>query len=239
MIELNVNIDHIATVRNARGGNQPDPFYGAMECIKAGADGIVCHLREDRRHIRDNDVIKLRELHTRLDLEMATSDDVVDLAFKVKPDLVTIVPEKREELTTEGGLNTNYTRQELTELTKKFRDLGITVSLFIEPEVDKINDTLEIGADMVEFHTGHYANDFPNNVTSHLAKLNEAVRYAKLNKLRVAAGHGLNYENTELVASINDIDELSIGHSIISKAVFVGLFNAVSEMKEIIKNANK
>ncbi len=238
LTELNINIDHIATIRNARGGVEPDPILGALECIQAGADGIVCHLREDRRHIKDNDVIRLRELNTRLDLEMATSKDVIDLAFKVKPDLVTIVPEKREELTTEGGLNTQFKQNELKELTKRFKDLGIIVSLFIEPEKEKINDTLEIGADMVEFHTGHYSNDYPNNLGSHLSKIKEAILYAKINNLRIAAGHGLNYQNTESIASIKGIDELSIGHSIISRAVFVGLHNAVKEMKEIIKNAN-
>lgn len=236
MIELNINIDHVATVRNARGGVEPDPFLAAEISIKNGADGIVCHLREDRRHIKDNDVIKLRELNTRLDLEMATSSDIVDLALRIKPDLVTIVPEKREELTTEGGLNTKFKLNELKELTKRFHDKDIIVSLFIEPNIDNINDSLEIDADMVEFHTGHYANDI-NNKEHHISIIKKAVDYAKSNDLRIAAGHGLDYRNTKDISKIDGIDELSIGHSVISHSIYVGLAQAVREMKDIIINA--
>ena len=237
MIELNVNIDHVATVRNARGGFEPSPFHIAKMAIENGAEGIVCHLREDRRHIKDDDVFKLRELDTRLDLEMATAPDVVELAFRVKPDLVTIVPEKREELTTEGGLNTKYKQYELSELIKRFRDNGIIVSLFIEPNIDNINDSLELKADMVEFHTGHYANEYSTQKERHLKLISQAVDYAKENNLRIAAGHGLDYNNTFEIAKLNGIDELSIGHSIISKSIYVGIEKAVRDMKEIIRNA--
>ncbi len=237
MIELNVNIDHVATVRNARGGVEPNPFAIAKLSIDNGAEGIVCHLREDRRHIKDADVFKLSELDTRLDLEMAVSPDVVELALKVKPELVTIVPEKREELTTEGGLNTQYKQNELKELIKRFHDRGIIVSLFIEPSIDTINDSLEMNADMVEFHTGHYANEYLINKDYHLNLIKYAVQYAKSNNLRIAAGHGLDYINTTEIAKIKGIDELSIGHSIISKSIYIGIEKAVRDMKEIIKNA--
>jgi len=238
LIELNINIDHVATVRNARGEVEPDPFNAALLSINNGADGIVCHLREDRRHIKDNDVIKLRELDTRLDLEMATSEDIVKLALEVKPDLVTIVPEKREELTTEGGLNTSFKLNELKILTERFHDKGIIVSLFIEPNIININDTLEIKADMVEFHTGHYANE-THNKDYHLDLIKKSVDYAKKNNLRVAAGHGLDYNNTSEIAKIKGIDELSIGHSVISKSIFVGIPTAVKQMKDIIIDAVK
>lgn len=239
MIDLNINIDHIATLRNARGGFEPDPILGTIECLSAGADGIVCHLREDRRHIKDNDVFKLRELDTRLDLEMAVSDDIIALAFKVKPELVTIVPEKREELTTEGGLLITPRKEFLKDLTARFHDKDILVSLFIEPDINIIDECLEIGIEMVEFHTGHYANEYPNNLNANLAKIKKAIDYAKSNEMRVCAGHGLNYENTTEIASLSGIDELSIGHSIISKSIFTGISSAVKEMKGIIKNAQK
>ena len=239
MIDLNINIDHIATLRNARGGFEPDPILGAIESINAGADGIVCHLREDRRHIRDEDVIKLRELDTRLDLEMAVSNDIIELAFKVKPELVTIVPEKREELTTEGGLLIAPRKEFLKDLKNKFHDKDILVSLFVEPDIDIIDQCLDIGIEMLEFHTGHYANEYPKNLEVNLAQIKKAIDYAKSNGLRVCAGHGLNYTNTTEIAAIKGIDELSIGHSIISKSIFVGISSAVKEMKGIIENAQK
>lgn len=241
MITLNVNIDHIATVRNARGGVEPDPIAAAIICELAGASGIVSHLREDRRHVNDRDVRLLREvIQTKFDLEMAATDEIIAIALGLKPDLVTIVPEKRQELTTEGGLDVLSNSKKLSELTKMMHDNGIEVSLFIEPNAMSIEQSIIIGADMVELHTGIYANaKSKNQRLDELGNLLAASEFAFQNGLKIAAGHGLNYQNTQDVCKIPHINELSIGHSIISRAVFTGLERAVKDMLELIRNNEK
>lgn len=238
-MELNINIDHIATLRNARGVAEPSVTEGAKLAMEAGAEGIVCHLREDRRHIRDRDVFELREIvHSKLDLEMADVPEIVEIALAVRPELVTIVPEKRQELTTEGGLDVIRYSSSLSELVKKMQGAGIETSLFIEPSTEQIEKSAQIGADMVEIHTGHYAlHTDPQLMAADAAKIAAAASYAKSLGLKVAAGHGLNYANTALIAAIKEIDELSIGHSVISRAVFSGIYGAVKEMKSIMAAA--
>lgn len=239
MITLNVNVDHIATIRQARGGTEPDPVAAAIICELAGARGIVCHLREDRRHIQDRDVELLRRVvSTKLDLEMAAVDEIIQIALKIKPDMVTIVPEKRMELTTEGGLNVAKDVLRYEELVKVMHNAGIEVSFFIEPEFEQIDACLKTGADIVELHTGVYANlKKEREINNELRRIKEAAKYAKSNGLKVAAGHGLNYINVVPISKIDFIDELSIGHSIISRATFVGLEKAVKEMIELITSA--
>lgn len=238
-MELNVNIDHIATVRNARGGNDPDPVEAALIAQNAGADGIVCHLREDRRHIKDDDVIRMKEkLSCKLDLEMALADDIIELALNIKPDLVTLVPEKREELTTEGGLDVFKISDKLIDLTNQMHENRILVSLFVEPDFKVIEKSKEIGVDLVEIHTGPYANNYTINPENFLNQIIDSAKFAKSLGLRVAAGHGLNYSNTHLIASIKEIDELSIGHAIISYSLFHGIEKATKDMIRIIKNAD-
>ncbi len=235
-MELNVNIDHIATIRQARGGKEPDPIAAAVICELAGANGIVCHLREDRRHINDRDVELLRQIvQTKLDLEMANNEEIIQIALKVKPDMVTIVPEKRMELTTEGGLDVITNSQSLRILVERMHERGIIVSFFVEPDKDQIYSAKECGADMVELHTGKYSNlVIASERIIELQKICESAVYAKNLGLKVAAGHGLNYQNVAPICKIDSISELSIGHSIISRAALVGLERAVREMKEII-----
>ncbi len=239
MITLNVNVDHIATIRQARGGNEPDPVAAAIICELAGARGIVCHLREDRRHIQDRDVELLRRVvSTKLDLEMAAVDEIIQIALKIKPDMVTIVPEKRMELTTEGGLDVAMDVPKYEELVKVMHNAGIEVSFFIEPNFEQIDAALKAGADIVELHTGVYANlKEEKEIHNELRRIKEASKYSKSNGLKVAAGHGLNYFNVVPISRIDFIDELSIGHSIISRAAFVGLEKAVREMIELINSA--
>lgn len=236
MITLNVNIDHVATVRNARGGVEPDPVTAALIAENAGASGIVCHLREDRRHINDRDLKLLKELvQTKLDLEMGANDEIIKIALKTLPNLVTIVPENRMELTTEGGLNVNADIPRFTELVKQMHDKCIEVSFFIEPEFVQIDAAVKTGADMVEFHTGTYANcKNETAIQKEFDKIKVACKYANDAGLKIAAGHGLNYHNTKLIATIKEINELSIGHSIISRAVFTGLEQAVKDMLNLI-----
>jgi pyridoxine 5-phosphate synthase len=239
-MRLNVNIDHIATIRNARGGNEPDPVAGAIIAELAGAEGIVCHLREDRRHINDRDLAALREVvRTKLDLEMAANKEIIKIALKTLPELVTIVPEKRQELTTEGGLDVASDIERFKALSERMHEKGIEVSYFIEPDERQIDAVLEANGDMVEFHTGVYANikNYKKRFDE-LTKLEESCEYAFDNDLNIAAGHGLDYFNVKQIAGILVIDELSIGHSIISKSVFVGLDRAVRDMIELIDNAN-
>lgn len=238
MITLNVNIDHIATLRNARGGVEPDPVAAAVVCEIAGASGIVSHLREDRRHVNERDVRLLREIiQTKFDLEMAATDEIIEIALDVKPDLVTIVPEKRQELTTEGGLDVLANSQKLREMTLKMHDKGIEVSLFIEPTEMAIEQSIFIGADMVELHTGRYANaKSKTQREDELGYLLGASEFAYQNRLKIAAGHGLTYHNTQQICKLPHINELSIGHSIIARAVFTGLKQSVKDMLELIKN---
>jgi len=234
--KLGVNIDHIATLRQARGAGFPDLIKAASVCEKSGADSIVCHLREDRRHIQDKDVYALRKkIKTKFNLEMSTIEEIVKIALKVKPDEATLVPEKRKELTTEGGLDVIKNKSKVCKVTKRLLKSGIFVSIFIDASKEQIQAAKDIGAPFIEIHTGSYA-DAKNNhsKTAELNKIKEAVRYARLLGLRVNAGHGLDYDNVRPVASIQGIEELNIGFSIIARSVFVGLDKAVSEMKKII-----
>ncbi len=235
MIKLNVNVDHFATLRNARGGSEPCPILGALMAELAGATGIVCHLREDRRHMKDKDVYRLRELiQTKLDFEMAANEEIINIALDVKPDLVTIVPEKREELTTEGGLNVKAEIERFKKLTDKFHEKEIEVSYFIEPTSEQIDACVSIGADMVELHTGNYANNFNSNFEMEYNKILNAAKYAKSAGLIIAGGHGLNYVNTAPLCKITEFREFSIGHSIIARSLYVGIEKAVKEMINII-----
>jgi pyridoxine 5-phosphate synthase len=236
-MRLSINIDHIATLRNARGGSEPDPVRAALIAERAGADGIVCHLREDRRHIVDADVRRLREaVRTKLDLEMAATPGIITIALRICPELVTLVPEKRRELTTEGGLNVVARRSSLREAICRFRDKGITVSLFVDPAPAQIDASAEIGADMVELHTGEFANArTAAGRRRELAKIRQMAVYGKSVGLGVNAGHGLDYANIGAVCRIKEIEEVSIGHAIIVRAVEVGLEEAVREMVRLLK----
>ncbi|MFA4905636.1 MAG: pyridoxine 5'-phosphate synthase [Candidatus Margulisiibacteriota bacterium] len=235
-MKLGVNIDHIATLRQARLEAIPDPCDAAKECIKGGADGIVCHLREDRRHIQDKDVFRLRELPTRLDLEMAATDEMVKFALKIKPDYVTLVPEKRQELTTEGGLDVVRNSKKLKPIVKKLQDKGIAVSLFIDPVAEQVEESAIILARFIEIHTGAYANaKNPAKKKLEYQKIGTVTQKALLIGLRVNAGHGLDYQNVKDIVRIFGIEELNIGFSIVARSVIVGMRKAVEEMKGAIK----
>jgi pyridoxine 5-phosphate synthase len=240
-MRLCINIDHIATLRQARLEKQPDPVFAAYLCELAGADGIVCHLREDRRHIIDRDVKILKDtVTTKLDLEMAATDEMVKIACDIKPYMVTLVPEKRQELTTEGGLDLVATEFKVTPAIEKLRDAGIKTSVFIEPNTDSVDQALEMGADMIEIHTGKYGLlTEPLGIVAELEKIRQTAILAKELGIGVNAGHGLNYLNITAIANISEIDEVSIGHSIIAKAVFTGLENAVREMLTIIRRVRQ
>lgn len=236
MTKLSVNIDHIATLRQARKGNEPDPVAAAVIAELAGADGIIAHLREDRRHIQDRDLRLLREIvHTKLNLEMAATEEMQRIALQVKPNLTTLVPEKREELTTEGGLDTASRVDFLKSYTSRLQQEGIGVSLFIDPDEKQIMAAKRIGAQWVELHTGAYANaKNEKEREQELRKIVEAANLAASFGLRVGAGHGLNYVNVQVIAQIPEIEELNIGHSIISRAALVGLDRAVKDMIDLI-----
>jgi len=230
-----INVDHVATIRQARGGVEPDPVMAAALAIVGGADGITVHLREDRRHIQDKDLKLLRQsISVELNLEMAATKEMIDIALKIRPDMVTLVPEKRAELTTEGGLNLRKNRMQIKKAVETIQARGIPVSLFINPTINDIEISKEIGAQMVEIHTGLYANAVGKKQTGELRKVERAVRKALSIGLLVNAGHGLNYSNVEKVASIKGLRGLYIGHSIISRAVFVGIEKAVREMKKLV-----
>ncbi|MBM2813556.1 MAG: pyridoxine 5''-phosphate synthase [Ignavibacteria bacterium] len=232
MINLNVNIDHVATVRQARGGTEPDPVTAALNAEIAGATGIVCHLREDRRHVNDRDVRVLRDtIQTKLDLEMAANEEIIKIALDVKPDMVTIVPENRNELTTEGGLDVAKNIDKMKRLTDRMHERNIYVSLFIEPDEAQIEASLIAGVDMVELHTGKYANlNTPEDIRIEYNHIARASDFAFKAGLEVAAGHGLNYYNTQMICRISSIKELSIGHSIISRSIYCGIDRAVRDM---------
>jgi pyridoxine 5-phosphate synthase len=237
MAELMVNIDHIATLREARGINYPDPVYAAGIVEMAGASGIIVHLREDRRHIKDRDVKILREvIRTKLNLEMAATPEMVGIARALIPDMITLVPEKRKELTTEGGLDVVRLADKLKKAIDSVHEKGIKVSLFIDPEEGQITMAHEIHADMIEIHTGAFSDAKSEKVRGREFKkvVGSAIMGKKLG-LRVNAGHGLHYHNTKEIAAIREIDELSIGHSIIARAVFVGLDRAVRDMLELMR----
>ncbi|GAN33878.1 MAG: pyridoxine 5'-phosphate synthase [Candidatus Brocadia sp. AMX2] len=236
MIKLGVNIDHVATIRQARKTFEPDPVTAASLAILGGADIITVHLREDRRHIQDRDVRLLRgTVFTKLNLEMSIAREIVDIAIETKPEQVTLVPEKRQEVTTEGGLDVVSHKKVLVDIVKRFRDAGICVSFFIDPEEDQISASKDVGAQYIELHTGNYAHardDISKSKT--IGKLQSGMEVAQKLGLRVNAGHGLTYQNVGLLVESMDVEELHIGHSIVSRAVFVGIQKAVSEMKELI-----
>lgn len=235
-ILLGVNIDHIATLRQARGVNYPEPVAAAEIAMQAGADSITVHLREDRRHIQEKDVLAIRQLaNTPLNLEMAATDEMCNFAIELKPDYCCIVPENRQELTTEGGLDVISSGNCIAEVCKKLKDAGIRVSLFIDANHDQITASKDAGADMIEIHTGHYANAHrEQQMFAELEKIRQGVNAGIKLELQVNAGHGLHYDNVSAVSSIYEISELNIGHSIISRAVFTGIGNAVKEMKSIM-----
>ncbi len=237
---LGVNIDHIATLRQARGTRYPDPVQAALVAEEAGADGITLHLREDRRHIQDRDVYLLSDmLNTRMNLEMAVTDEMVNIAIKVKPACVCLVPEKREELTTEGGLNVLGNEAAIKSACDRLAEVGSEVSLFIDADEKQIDAAVRCGAPVIEIHTGHYADaKSPALQLKELEKIVQGVAYALEQGLVVNAGHGLHYHNTEAIAAIPGINELNIGHSIIAHAAFVGLKTAVKEMRDLITLAS-
>ncbi len=237
MPRLGVNIDHVATVRQARGVMYPDPTTAAGMVELAGANGIVCHLREDRRHIQDRDLRILREVvQARLNLEMAATEEMIRIALAIKPNIVTLVPEKREELTTEGGLDVIKFFSPLKKAIQRLHRGGIPVSLFVDPRKEQIKASEEVGANVIEIHTGHYCEAKTSwQEDEELKRILDAVAEASHRNLQIAAGHGLNYFNVRRVAEIKEIEELNIGHSIIARAVLVGLDRAVREMIELIK----
>jgi pyridoxine 5-phosphate synthase len=236
-MRLCINIDHVATLREARGGVEPDPVTAAHLCELAGADGIVCHLREDRRHINDRDLRILREtVKTKLDLEMAATAEIVKIAIETLPDLATLVPERRQELTTEGGLDVRNQRHRLREVVQELQRHDIEVSLFIDPIAEQIDAAHEVGADTIEIHTGEYANARSEQQQLELLEVvRSAARQARELGMGVNAGHGLNYINIVSFREIREIEEVSIGHAVLSRAVFVGLERAVKEMRELVR----
>lgn len=240
-IYLGVNIDHVATLRNARGTTYPDPVFAASLAEQAGADGITTHLREDRRHITDRDVRILREtIKTRMNLEMAVTYEMVNIAVGLAPQFVCMVPENRLEVTTEGGLNVKAHLREVAEAVNRLEKVGTKSSLFIDADMEQINAALETGAQYIELHTGRFAD--AKNIdeqNEELKRITEMAAYAASKGLRVNGGHGLNYNNASLIAAISEIEELNIGHSIIARAVFTGLEEAVKEMKKIIVTARE
>ena len=236
MARLGVNIDHVATLRQARGGTDPDPLAAAVLVELAGADGLVVHLREDRRHIQDRDLHLLRELsRTKLDLEMATDVEMAKIALNIKPDLVTLVPEKRQELTTEGGLDVVGERERIQHIVNLLRNGGIPVCVFIEPDLNHIKAAHKIGVDFVELHTGRYANATRSKeADTEFEAITLAAKLAYKLGIGVNAGHGLNYRNIKRLTHVPEIVEYNIGHSIIARAVLVGLMQAVKEMKALL-----
>ena len=237
MATLGVNVDHVATIRQARGIDEPDPIYAALIAEDAGASCITVHLREDRRHIQDRDVILLNQvIKTKLNLEMGLFEDVLDIALKVKPFSVCLVPERREELTTEGGLDVVKYYNDVKEYVDLFHKNGIVVSLFIDPDIEQIKAAKEVNTDYVELHTGKYAD--AKNIEEEkveFKRIEKASQYVLNMDIGLNAGHGLNYRNVKPIAAIKGMNELNIGHSIVARAVFVGFKNAVKEMVELIK----
>ncbi len=236
MPRLNLNVDHVATLRQSRGGTDPDPVAAALISELSGSSGIVVHLREDRRHVQERDLEILKKcVQTKLNLEMAATDEMVRIAGRIKPDMATLVPEKRKELTTEGGLNVAASFKKIKAVVTKLKKYNIFVSLFVDPDKEQIDRSKEAGSDMVEIHTGMYANArSERSQNRELRKIENAVNHALTLGLRVSAGHGLNYHNVRKVAAIDGIEELNIGHSIISKSVLVGMEKAVRDMIELI-----
>jgi pyridoxine 5-phosphate synthase len=233
---LGVNIDHIATIRQARGTRYPDPVQAAILAEEAGADAITMHLREDRRHIQERDVRLVMETkQTRLNLEMAVTDEMVSIAEAIQPEDCCLVPERREELTTEGGLNVRSNVKAITNATERLAKAGTRVSLFIDANRNQIDAAVDTGAPVIEIHTGHFADAVsPGQSQDELARIIEAVEYAHGQGLHVNAGHGLHYHNVEVIAAIEAIEELNIGHAIVARALFTGLAQAVKDMKRLM-----
>jgi pyridoxine 5-phosphate synthase len=240
MTTLAINVDHVATIRQARGITEPDPVFAAAICELAGAAGIVVHLREDRRHMQDRDIYLLRQtIKTKLNLEMGANKDIVKIALDVKPDLITLVPEKRQELTTEGGLDILAEKKKIAKVIEKMTAASIPVSIFTDPDPKQLAAARDVGATFVELHTGKYCDVIGEDNREHeFLLLAEAAEAASNMGLRVCAGHGLNYQNTAPIAALDTIEELSIGHAIIARAVFIGLEQAVKEMLAIIRQAD-
>jgi pyridoxine 5-phosphate synthase len=238
-MRLGVNVDHVATVREARKGRHPDPVTAALLCEEAGCDQITVHLREDRRHIQDRDVRLLRELvKTRLNLEMAATPEMAAIALSIRPDVVTLVPERREELTTEGGLDVTASSGKLAEIAAKLKGGGIRVSLFVDADLDQVKESLRVGAQAVEIHTGRYANaSASDDVRAELERVADAVSLAAKIGLEPLAGHGLDYRNIGPLGRIRGIAEVNIGHAIVARAMLVGMAEAVREMVAAIRAA--
>jgi pyridoxine 5-phosphate synthase len=234
---LYVNIDHIATVRQARRTDEPDPVEGAALAEAAGADGITAHLREDRRHIQDDDIERLaRSVRTVLNLELALSEEILDLACRLRPFQATLVPERREEITTEGGLDLTHDPTRLQHAIRRLTDAGVRVSLFIDPTPVRVRQSIDLGVPAVEFHTGRFAHAWPN-ADATLGELRAAATQAHSAGVAVHVGHGLTYRNTHPVAAIAEVEELNIGHSIVSRATMVGMHRAVAEMRQLVDTA--
>jgi pyridoxine 5-phosphate synthase len=233
---LGVNIDHVATLRQTRGTRYPDPVQAAMEAEQAGADAITLHLREDRRHIQEQDVETLRRLiQTRMNLEMAVADEIMAFACRLRPQECCLVPERRQELTTEGGLDVAGGFEKIRQACARLAAAGIRVSLFVDADPRQIEAAAKTGAPVIEIHTGHYADAEPGDaVRRELARIEQAVQQGRTLKLQVNAGHGLNYHNVQAIAAIPGVSELNIGHAIIARALFIGLPDAVREMKRLM-----
>jgi len=238
-LRLGVNVDHVATLRQSRRTTYPDPVQAAMLAELAGADQITIHLREDRRHIQERDLAVLRKtVQTRLNLEMAATQEMVKIAFETKPDTCTLVPERREELTTEGGLDVAANRDALRKVVKTLKDAEIKVSIFVDPDMDQIRAAHRVEADVVEIHTGRYADArLAQDRRRELARVVDTAKAAAKLGLEVAAGHGLNYQNVLPVAAVPEIEELNIGHAIVGHAIMVGMERAVREMRELLARA--
>jgi pyridoxine 5-phosphate synthase len=237
-MRFTLNVDHVATLRNARGESQPDPVTAALIAEQAGVDGIVFHLREDRRHINERDIRLLRELvTTKLDFEMAPVQEIIKIACDVGPELATLVPEKRQELTTEGGLNVIDNASVIKATIEELHNADIDVSIFTEPDIPQVDASAEAGADFIEIHTGVFANALTEEEQfDELERIRGAAKQAKKLGLGVNAGHGLNYQNIKIFRELEDIDEVSIGHAIIARAVIVGIEEAVKEMIRLIRS---
>ena len=239
MTRLFVNVDHIATIREARKTQEPDPLKAAIMAEKMGADGITVHLREDRRHIQDKDVrIIHNNIGTKLNLEMAAVDEMVAISLELKPYQVSLVPEKRQEITTEGGLDVCSQIPELIDIRKRLKNEGILFSLFVDPDIDQLEACREIKADSIEINTGNYSELVaPKDVETELLRIQKASKYASDMGLRVFAGHGLNYDNVKAIVTIPEVEELNIGHFLVAQSVYVGMENAVKRMIKIIEMA--
>ena len=239
-LRLGVNIDHVATVRNARGGDSPDPIRAALIAQNAGADGITAHLREDRRHIKDKDIERLMaEIELPLNFEIAATNEMKDIALRLKPNAVCIVPEKRMEITTEGGLDLISQFDRLKSICDQLNDNGLRISLFIEPDLRQIETAVKLKAPVIELHTGTYSELEADDKENELRRIQRAVDYANELKIECHAGHGLNFENVGPIASIGKITELNIGHFLIGESIFMGLASAIGKMKHLMAEARK